>query len=201
MNSRSMGSHHKPNEGKSNDWLTPPDLVRALGPFDLDPCASVNQPWETAGTMLTQNGLQWPWENGFAWVNPPYGPHVWDWLERLADHGNGVALIFARTETEGFFRTVWDRAGCLYFLRGRLYFHYPVTGDRAPFNAGAPSVLVGYGGKAYRRLKRIDREKFPGRFVNVNSREDPPIPPSDFVMGPCPEPPGFDWESQKKGYS
>ena len=30
------------------EWLTPPDLVQLLGPFDLDPCAPVRRPWDTA---------------------------------------------------------------------------------------------------------------------------------------------------------
>jgi hypothetical protein len=164
---RSMGSHHKPNEGKSNDWLTPPELVRALGPFDLDPCASVGQPWETAREMWTECELVGDWR-GLVWCNPPYGPHVWKWLDKLADHGSGIALVFARTETDGFFRTVWGRAGGLYFLRGRLHFHRPKTGERAAFNAGAPSVLVGYGEEACRRLRALSRrEDFPGRYVGL----------------------------------
>lgn len=167
MKTRSMGSHHRPNEGKSNDWLTPPEILEVVGPFDLDPCASVGQPWRTAKEQWTQNGLDRDWF-GSVWVNPPYGPHVWEWLERLADHGNGVALIFARTETEGFFRTVWERAKALYFLEGRLYFRYPKTGKRAPFNAGAPSVLIGYGQDGAARLERIEDIQLPGRFVRLN---------------------------------
>lgn len=166
---RSMGSHHRPSEGKSNDWLTPPEIIDALGPFDLDPCASVRQPWPTAKEMLTvaDDGLAWDW-HGCVWLNPPYGPHVWAWLDKLADHGNGIALIFARTETKEFFRTVWERASCLFFIKGRLHFHRPVTGKRAAFNAGAPSVLVGYGPEACRRLRSLT--KIPGRFVSLTGR-------------------------------
>jgi hypothetical protein len=91
-----------------------------------------------------------PW-SGFVWCNPPYGPLWGAWLERLADHGNGIALIFARTETRLFFDAVWGKASALLFLRGRLYFHYP-DGRRAPFNSGAPSVLIGYGVRAARVL-------------------------------------------------
>lgn len=159
---RSMGSHHRPNEGKSNDWLTPPEIIKAYGPFDLDPCASVDQPWKTAERQWTEHGLESPWE-GLVWCNPPYGPHVWEWLGRMADWNNGIALIFARTETEGFFREVWRRATAIRFLEGRLHFHWPVSGDRAAFNAGAPSVLVGYGAEAARRL----RGGLPGQFIRL----------------------------------
>ena len=163
---RGIGGHHRPNEGKSNDWLTPPDLVRALGPFDLDPCASVGQPWRTAQEMWTERGLDRTWPSVFfVWCNPPYGPHVWKWLDRLAFQGNGIGLIFARTETDGFFKTVWEKASALYFLRGRLHFHHPVTGKRAAFNSGAPSVLVGYGQLAHQRLQGLNQTEFSGRCV------------------------------------
>ncbi|NCW30719.1 MAG: adenine methyltransferase, partial [Alphaproteobacteria bacterium] len=29
-------------------WLTPPAVIKALGEFDLDPCASLDRPWDTA---------------------------------------------------------------------------------------------------------------------------------------------------------
>lgn len=166
MTARAMGSHHAPNKGETDDWLTPPRLVNALGPFDLDPCASVDQPWPTAMLMHTinENGLLKPW-NGMVWLNPPYGPATWGWLDRLADHGNGIALIFARTETAGFHREVWRRATALYFFEGRLFFHRPVTGERAKANAGAPSVLVAYGDAAANRIFKV--QDHPGRFIRL----------------------------------
>lgn len=166
---RAVGGHHRPRRGASDDWLTPPELVRALGPFDLDPCASAGQPWPTASRMLTRadDGLAAVWA-GLVWLNPPYGPDVWDWLGRLAGHpGGGVALTFARTETRGFHRLVWGRADALSFLAGRLHFHRPVTGERMPANAGAPSVLAAYGREAASRIRRLAEPEspFPGRFV------------------------------------
>ena len=52
--------------GETDTWLTPPEIVNAIGPFDLDPCAAVGQPWGTADTMLTifDNGLAAEW-HGF----------------------------------------------------------------------------------------------------------------------------------------
>jgi hypothetical protein len=140
--------------------LTPPDIIKALGPFDLDPCASVDQPWETATIQISPpaDGLTIPWylsEDGhypFVWCNPPYGPRTWPWLDKMYEHRNGIALIFARTETAGFFREVWRRADSLLFIEGRLFFHHPVTGQRAAHNSGGPSVLIGYGEEASGRL-------------------------------------------------
>lgn len=147
-----MGGHHKPNQGDKDEWLTPPEIVRALGPFDLDPCAPVTRPWDTATRHYTveDDGLAQAWD-GFVWCNPPYGQQTWTWLDRMAEHGNGIALTFARTETVGYFDQVWAKATALLYLRGRLFFHH-VSGDRAAHNSGAPSVLIAYGQEASVRL-------------------------------------------------
>ncbi len=44
-----MGSHQSPRM-KTDEWLTPPCILEALGPFDLDPCAVAGpfRPWPTA---------------------------------------------------------------------------------------------------------------------------------------------------------
>jgi len=72
------------------------------------------------------------------------GMEALKWLARCAEHGNAIALIFARTETSLFFEHVWGRADGLLFLQGRLYFHH-ANGEVAKANSGAPSVLVAYG--------------------------------------------------------
>jgi hypothetical protein len=151
---KGIGGHHQPNEGKSNDWITPKFIIDALGPFDLDPCMSLTQPWPTAvkGYTVNDDGFSRDWGNDRVFMNPPYGPHTGIWLEKLANHGNGIALIFARTDTKMFFDYVWRRADACLFLEGRLYFHYP-DGRKAPANAGGPSVLVAYGENNVRCLK------------------------------------------------
>ena len=142
--SKGIGGHQSARMGK-DEWLTPPSLLGRLGQFDLDPCAPVSPPWPTAARMLTINddGLSSPW-HGRVWLNPPYGAEAAKWLAKLADHGNGIALIFARTETDMFFSEVWRKADALLFLKGRLFFHH-VDGRRADHNGGAPSVLIAYG--------------------------------------------------------
>lgn len=137
-----IGSHQSARMD-TDCWLTPPDLLLRLGPFDLDPCFSEPRPWSTATVHYSDFGLQREWF-GRVWLNPPYGLEAAEWLAKLADHGNGIALIFARTETDMFFEQVWKRADAVLFIRGRLYFHRP-DGIRAKANSGAPSVLVAYG--------------------------------------------------------
>lgn len=148
---RAMGSHHSHRAGTTT-WLTPPHIIDALGPFDLDPCAAPGWPTATEHYILPTDGLAQPWR-GMVWLNPPYGSEAWTWLDRLAQHGSGIALIFARTETAGFVSQVWDKADAVLFLHGRLHFHYP-DGTRAPANSGAPSCLVAYGKEAHQRLER-----------------------------------------------
>jgi DNA N-6-adenine-methyltransferase (Dam) len=129
----------------THDWLTPPELLAALGSFDMDPCASQYQPWRTAATQFTieDDGLAREW-SGRVWCNPPYGPHAEKFLKRMAEHGNGIALIFARTETKAFQEWCWRRADAMLFMAGRIKFRLPGGGTAG--TAGAPSVLIAYGG-------------------------------------------------------
>lgn len=152
MNKNGIGSHQSHRMGK-DEWLTPPDILRALGgPFDLDPCAPICRPWDTAARHFTiqDDGLSQAW-SGRVWLNPPYGAHTGDWMHKLAEHGQGTALIFARTETDHWHTHIWPRASAILFLRGRLYFHH-VSGSKARHNAGAPSALIAYGAEDARLL-------------------------------------------------
>jgi hypothetical protein len=128
-----------------DEWLTPPELIKSLGEFDLDPCAPVNRPWPTAQHHYTieDDGLRQKWF-GRVWCNPPYGNNTKSWLRCMCNHNNGIALIFARTETRMFFDYIWNDAAALYFIKGRLKF-YNVDGTQGKNTAGAPSVLVAYG--------------------------------------------------------
>jgi len=79
-----------------NDWYTPRWIFDAAGlVFDVDVCAPVNPEFRTcpARRYLTavDDGLTAPWE-GTVWMNPPYGePSAW--VDRFADHGDGLALL------------------------------------------------------------------------------------------------------------
>lgn len=156
-----MGSHQSANMIK-DEWLTPPDLLKALGRFDLDPCAPINRPWDMAANHYTikDNGLSKEW-NGRVWCNPPYGLQSGLWLNKLAMHGDGIALIFARTETNMFFENVWNKASAAFFLKGRLFFHH-INGDKAAANAGAPSCLVAYGED---NIKALLESGLPGKLI------------------------------------
>ncbi len=168
-NSRGMSGHQSARSG-SDTWLTPPEILSALGSFDMDPCAAPEpRPWPTARVMIGKadgDGLAMPWR-GRVWLNPPYGNHhvMASWLSKMADHGCGTALIFARTETAAFHDFVWRSAISLLFLEGRLHFHRP-DGTRAKFNAGAPSVLVAYGQADADRLA-VAQAALAGAYVRL----------------------------------
>jgi phage N-6-adenine-methyltransferase len=145
-------------------WLTPPHILEALGPFDLDPCSSEDRPWDTAKTHYTikDDGLRQEW-SGRVWCNPPYGPKMGPFLSKLAAHsGGGTALIFARTETKAFFDQVWDKATAILFIKGRLKFHKP-NGELGG-TAGSPSVLIAYGEADAEILKSCN---INGKYIRI----------------------------------
>lgn len=130
-------------------------MIDRLGPFDLDPCQCDPQPWLCAAAGFTEadDGLRKPW-SGLVYCNPPYGAALGQWLQRCSQHGNAVALVFARTETRAFFAHVWPSASRLLFLNGRIAFHRPdgTIPKRAGGKSGGPSVLIAWGEAAAMRL-------------------------------------------------
>lgn len=164
-----MGSHQS-HDMMKDEWLTPPEILQPLGKFDLDPCAPIEsmRPWSMADnhyTLEDGNGLEKEWF-GRVWCNPPYGRETGIWLNKLAAHGNGIALIFARTETKMFVSEVWEKAHSLLFIHNRLFFHH-VDGTRAKSNSGAPSVLIAYGEDNSRILKdAVGSNNITGSYVS-----------------------------------
>lgn len=152
-------------DAQKDEWLTPLHIIEALKPFDLDPCASVVRPWEIAPATYTihDNGLIKPW-SGFVWCNPPYGNQTRKWFGRMVEHGNGIALTFARTETRMFFESVWNKADAILFIKGRLCFCDTTGKPSGP--AGAPSVLIAYGQVGVERLIQSARA-IEGRFIQL----------------------------------
>lgn len=152
-------------ENRKDEWLTPPQIVTSLGSFDLDPCSPIDRPWATAGTHYTENdnGLLREWF-GRVWCNPPYSD-IGSWLKKCVYHGNAISLVFARTDTQAFFRHVWNKADSVFFFSSRLQF-YHVDGSCSRRNAGAPSVLVAYG---LNNVEAIEASGLQGKHVHINS--------------------------------
>lgn len=146
-----LGSHQRC-VGKSQVHLTPKWLIDALGPFDLDPCAATDRPWDCARENYAEadDGLSKSWR-GMVWLNRPFDRYqVGKWIARLANHGDGIALVHARTEAE-WFRPIWRSAGRILFLDKRIKFCRP-DGTEQPANSGAPPVLAAFGDEAVAAL-------------------------------------------------
>lgn len=85
------------------------------------------------------------------------------WIEKLKIHGNGIALIFARTETRLFFQHIWYDANAVLFVKGRIKF-YHVSGIQGG-TPGAPSVFIAYGKENAEALKNSGIE---GKYLDLN---------------------------------
>jgi len=155
---------HQQSIGKSQVHLTPKPIIDALGPFDTDPCAATERPFDCADVNYTESddGLAQPWR-GFVWLNPPYDRRIiGDWMQRLADHGDGIALVHARVETK-WFQIAWRNASTILLARDRIKF-LDASGTQQEFNSGAPIALIGFGDRA---LKRLRDSGIRGRLVTA----------------------------------
>ena len=87
------------------------------------------------------------------WLNPPYGRHTITWLAKMNDHRNGVALIFARTDTR-WFHLYAVKADAILFLRGRIAF---IDGQDNTKQQGstAASMLLAWGTQSIESLKKM----------------------------------------------
>lgn len=164
------GFTHESTYNESKEWYTPRFIFDALNvEFDLDPCSPGKDvvSWIPAKRHLTpaDNGLLVSWE-GQVWMNPPYGVDTPLWFRRLAEYGNGIALVFARTDTLWFHKYA-PKADVICFLNGRVnfvpnckakeyadgrfdpkrYYVRDKQGRLKKKSPGAPSMLVAFGEK------------------------------------------------------
>lgn len=127
--------------GNTNEWFTPKWILKECGEFDLDPCGDVR--WPTANACYTKHGLEQDWF-GRVWLKPPNGREIGRWLNRLADHGNGLALTFARTDTK-WFQSFAPKCAWILFISGRIKFVESENLTESKRNPGAPSILMAVG--------------------------------------------------------
>ena len=161
-----MTVHERP-VGASVEWYTPPSLFEKLGlRFDLDP-ASPNPPvpWVPAARFYWSDGHLLPWD-GRVWLNPPYGPAAVPFIDRMIQHGNGLLLMPARTETQVFQRAAYA-AQYITFLRDRLHF---IRADGHQARASFGSILLAFGDPCGRALYAADLGwSAPGRTRRSNA--------------------------------
>lgn len=160
-------------ESTTTTWLTPKAWIKALGPFDLDPCTPPKMPWKTAKRMLTvqDDGLATPWpKKAFVFHNPPYGRGQEKWMKKEADHGNGITLVLNRADTQWFQTYVLKHpsVSAVLFIEGRVRFCYP-DGRPSNMTCPVPAILVAYGEKAAKHLHQANKDGVvPGMLFRMN---------------------------------
>jgi len=142
-------------QGVTNTWFTPQEIIKPLGHFDLDPCTQTYRPFDTAADHICEDmgedGFASQWE-GRVWLNPPYGKETARWLEKLSRHGNGVALIFARMDTQ-WAQNMGRVADAGNFRKGRIAF-VKVNGEKST-NAATGSMLLAFGQNNVEPISRL----------------------------------------------
>lgn len=163
-----MNTSYERIKNTSDEWYTPPSIFTKLGHFDLDPCAATQPFWKIADTNYTasDDGLSQPW-HGRIWLNPPYSrPLLERFVEKLADHGNGIALLFNRCDCKLFQDVIFKKAAGILFFRGRIKF-YMANGTQG----GAPgcgSVLIAFGRENARILCTCG---LPGHYFDIHHED------------------------------
>lgn len=159
-----MNTSFERGNDRTDEWYTPKWIIDALGPFDLDPCAPSEQ-FYTANKCYTKeiDGLYQEWK-GRVWLNPPYkNPLIGKFMKRLAEHGNGIALVFNRMDTALWHDIIFPTATAIRILRGRLKF-VGSDGKVSLCGAGCGSVLVAFG--EYNAFI-LERCNIDGKFIRL----------------------------------
>lgn len=153
----SSGFTHESQDAVSVEWYTPPWVFEKLGiEFDMDVCTvKGGMPHIPAKNVLSKedNGLTTKWE-GSVWCNPPYGKETSAWLDKFAKHGNGISLVFARTDTK-WFHDIISKVDAVLFVKGRIQF---IDGNGATNKSGSTcgSMLLAFGKDNVESLKNIE---------------------------------------------
>ena len=142
-----IGARAAPPKHKSVVWYTPAWIFNRLGlQFDLDPSSPHDYvtavPAKTKYTIF-DDGLSKEW-SGRVWMNPPYGPDTGFWMRRLIAHGNGIALVFSRTDAE-WFQEAMATASATLLIRGRIAFVPGHENSHKKGRSGAGSAMFAFG--------------------------------------------------------
>jgi hypothetical protein len=91
-------------------------------------------------------------------------PLIWQFVEKLAEHGNGIALLFNRCDSNKFQDIIFTKATGMMFLRNRIKFFRP-DGTRGD-SPGCGSVLIAFGRENAEILRNCSLQ---GKYVELNN--------------------------------
>lgn len=150
--------------GESDEWYTPPEIFNALGiEFDIDVASPGKHHWVPAKKVYTKDddGLSKNWQ-GLVFMNPPFGGRNGQvpWLEKFIKHGNGIAIVAARTSSK-WFQDLIPKVDAMLFPRGKTKFIRPDgTVGKSP---GSGIVIIAMGDFCVQKLK----DSKLGMFVTI----------------------------------
>src|ERR1035437_7030314 len=124
---------------KTNEWATPSKLFNYLNKefnFTLDPCCTHENAKCVKHYTMEDNGLSKSWYNEVVFINPPYGGHTKEWLEKVEkeSHENNavcVCLIVSATDRSYWHDNICQKSQEIRFMRGRVKFG--TSKETAPF--------------------------------------------------------------------
>lgn len=153
---------------RTDEWYTPKWLLDILGDFDLDPCAPVHREYDFAKHHYTKldDGLSKEWF-GRVWCNPPYNSKLLSpFMEKMAEHANGIALLFNRMDNSLWHDVIFPYADSIFILKGRLKFcRYGIETNHS---AGCGSILIAWDKYNDKILKSLT---IKGKYINLKSNQ------------------------------
>ena len=154
-------------EAKELNWQTPPRVVDPIrgfcgGQIALDPCTEAsNHLGARYLYTVTDDGLLHDWSPtpeqqaeavylDMPWVvfvNPPYGKFIHPWLAKIREQARAgvtmLVLLQANRYEQAYLTDVLKEASAICYIRKRVGFLDPKTGQKKNANMGA-SVLWGF---------------------------------------------------------
>ncbi len=133
-------------------------ILDALGcMFDFDPAGPGRNivPWFPVEYIYRSGGLEHEWQ-GFAWLNLLDGGQILpDWINKFVEHGNGIALVPARTSTR-WWQELAAQADLILFLNRKTSFANQVGENNGAYATG--TILVAMGAQAVVGLTAASRK-------------------------------------------
>ena len=161
-----MNTSFERSANASDEWYTPREIIEALGELTLIhvlPCTLFGLLQKSCTTSRTM--VLYKIGGGRIWLNPPYSkPLIWQFVEKLAEHGNGIALLFNRCDSNKFQDIIFTKATGMMFLRNRIKFFRP-DGTRGD-SPGCGSVLIAFGRENAEILRNCSLQ---GKYVELNN--------------------------------